>query len=169
MADPKKQCEIHSYSDGFFCERTNLNNYFEESQKKKILSESVLDITRMFDDRMKSFRKNILLAPQSPMCVQYYQDRTEFQNRGNSHIHGCLWSDFEKLEDQFPGVQKTFKKLKERKHLLPEDTVPLINLVKKTVTCTLKPEKLMEDFGYDLERATKIVKSKCEGYPVYIA
>ena len=96
------------------------------------------------------------------MCVQYYQDRTEFQNRGNSHIHGCLWSDFERLEDQFPGVKESFEKLKQRKHLSSDDTVPLINLVKKTVTCTLKPEKLMEDFGYDLERATKIVKSAKE-------
>ena len=38
----------------------------------------------------------------------------------------------------------------------------MINLAKKTITCTLNPEKLMEDFGYDYETALKIVKSAKE-------
>ena len=87
-ANKRKHCKIHLYPDGFVCERTNLNNYFEKKQKTELLAASVLDITRMFDDRLKSFRKNILRAPQCAMCIQYFQDKTEFQNRGFCHIHG---------------------------------------------------------------------------------
>ena len=86
--NPSKLCKIHLYPDDFVCERTNLNNYFEQKEKTELLAASVLDITRMFDDRLKSFRKNILRAPQCSMCIEYFQDKTEFQNRGFSHIHG---------------------------------------------------------------------------------
>ena len=75
---------------------------------------------------------------------------------------GSAWSNFERLEEKFPGIKKTFEKLKQRKHLDPEDTLPLIDLAKKSVTCTLSPQKLMEDFGYDYETALKIVKSAKE-------
>ena len=111
----------------------------------------------MFDDRLKSFRKNILMAAGSPMCVQYYQDKTEWQSRGSSHVHGCCWASFERLEELFPGVKKTYEKLKQKKHLFQEDIQPLINLIKKTVTCTLSVEKLIEDFGLDIDTAMKIV------------
>lgn len=83
------------------------------------------------------------------MCVQYYQDKNEFQARGNAHIHGCAWSDFDKLEGYFPGIKQTFEKLKQRQHLFPEDKYPLTDLIKKTVTCTLSAEKLMKNFDLD--------------------
>ena len=75
---PDKLCQIHKYEQDYSCERTNLSNYFEEKEKRELLAANILDITRMYDDRMKAFRKNILKAPQSDMCIQYFQDKTEF-------------------------------------------------------------------------------------------
>ena len=74
-------CPIHSYSDNFKCKRYNLST-FPHSEKIKLLSENVLDVSRNFNNRVKAFRKNILMASQSPLHVQYYQDRVEFQSRG---------------------------------------------------------------------------------------
>ena len=81
-------CLMHHYDDGFICKRYNLKD-FDESKKKKLLSENVLDITRNFDHRVKCFRKNIMYAPQSKLKLTDHQDRTEFQARGNAHIHGA--------------------------------------------------------------------------------
>ena len=78
------QCPIHNYRDGFVCKRKNLNTIPKE-KKNQLLSENVFDITQNFNNRVKSFRRNILMAPNSPLQIEYYQDRTEFQARGNGH------------------------------------------------------------------------------------
>jgi hypothetical protein len=67
--DPKYHCKYHSYED-------------DKADKNKLLDENVLDITRNFNHRLKSFRTNILMAPQSPMQIIHYKDRIEFQCRG---------------------------------------------------------------------------------------
>ena len=79
--DPEYHCKYHSYEDGWLCKRYNLSDY-DRKDKNKLLDENVLDITRNFNHRLKSFRKNILMAPQSPMQINHYQDRIEFQCRG---------------------------------------------------------------------------------------
>ena len=84
-ANSASDCSIHCYSDSFKCRRYNLST-FPDSEKRKHLSENVLDVSRNFNNRVKAFRKNILMASQSPLHVQYYQDRVEFQSRGNNFI-----------------------------------------------------------------------------------
>ena len=149
--DPKHECFMHSYSDGFSCKRYNLSN-FPVDERKKLLSENVLDITRIFDHRVKCFRRNIMYAPKSPLKIQDHQDRTEFQARGNAHIHGAAWSDFEKLEPVYPGLKMAFLKLKERQRLLDNDIIVLISFLQDTITCTLSAEEIMK-FGISKERA----------------
>ena len=78
--DPDYHCRYHSYEDGWMCKRYNLSDY--EQDKNKLLDENVLDITRNFNHRLKSFCRNILMAPQSPMQINHYQERIEFQCRG---------------------------------------------------------------------------------------
>ena len=80
--DSDNNCPIHSYSDNFKCRRYNLSQ-FPDKEKTKLLSENVLDVSRNFNNRVKAFRKNILMASQSPLHVQYYQGRVEFQSRGD--------------------------------------------------------------------------------------
>ena len=91
-SDYGENCQLHRYADGFVCKRYNLED-FDAGKKNLLLSENVLDITRNFDHRVKSFRKNIMYAPQSKLKIMDHQDRTEFQARGNAHIHGAAWSD----------------------------------------------------------------------------
>ena len=51
-------------------------------------------LTRIFDDRVKNFLKNILML----QGVAYYAYRIEFQMRGMSHLHGILWLKNEKTK-----------------------------------------------------------------------
>ena len=149
-------CLMHHYDDGFICKRYNLKD-FDESKRKKLLSENVLDITRNFDHRVKCFRKNIMYAPQSKLKLTDHQDRTEFQARGNAHIHGAAWSNFKDLEYLYPGLKMTFLKLKERKQLSCKDVKSLISFLQETITCTLSVERLMK-FGLSKKRAEFICK-----------
>ena len=150
------QCHIHKFDDGFMCKRYNLKD-FQQTEKNRLLEENVLDVTKNFNHRVSSFRKNMLMAPQSPLMVQYYQDRSEFQARGHGHIHGCAWSNFEKLEKIHSGLKNTFLKLKQNKVLDDLDKVCLIRFINQTVTCSLSISKIQK-FGLSRKRALRIIK-----------
>ena len=66
--------------------------------------------------------------------------------RGHPHIHGMAWSSMEELEQKFPGLQTTFKKLKERQLLTSTDITPLQQFVDSTITCTTNPAELKKIF-----------------------
>ena len=70
------KCKIHKT-----CSRKPLKEYLDKKDEHELQSEHVLDVTRNFDNRIRSFRKNILRATASPMKVRYYHDRVEFQAR----------------------------------------------------------------------------------------
>ena len=69
-------CKIHQN-----CRRKPLKAFLDKKTENILQTENVLDVTRNFDNRVKAFRKNILMARQSPMKVRYYHDRVEFQAR----------------------------------------------------------------------------------------
>ena len=54
--------------------------------KSELLSEYIFLVTRHFDERVKSFLKNILMAPRSnektEVPIDFYNYRVEFQLRG---------------------------------------------------------------------------------------
>ena len=51
-------------------------------------------ITRIFDERVKSFVRNILMGNgKNQVPLRYYSYRVEFQARGMPHIHGVAWID----------------------------------------------------------------------------
>ena len=52
------------------------------------------------------------------------------------------WSDHEKLEKKYPGLQKTFQKLKQRERLCHEDISPMQQFVDATITCTTNNDKI---------------------------
>ena len=60
----------------------------------ELLKKHYLLITRMFDDKIKSFIKNILMKHK----VAYYSYRIEFQARGMPHVHGVFWLPKEETE-----------------------------------------------------------------------
>ena len=150
-----EECHLHKFNDGFLCRRFNLAE-FPVDEKRKLLEENVLDVTRNFNRRVQSFRKNILMAHKSPLKIQFFQDRTEMQSRGFAHIHGCAWSDFKELEETHPGLKLSFMKLKQNKRLSNKDKKVLANFVNKTVTCSLSVKKIRK-FGISKKRAIKIL------------
>ena len=53
-----------------------------EYSQKKLLEDEVVIITRIFDNRVKAFIKNILLSKDNDRIpVEYYTYRVEFQAR----------------------------------------------------------------------------------------
>ena len=50
----------------------------------------------------------------SPMCVQYYNYRIEFQLRGAGHLHGVLWIDLDEIIKRI-SKKKGFEHFKELK------------------------------------------------------
>ena len=68
-------------------------NKMPESKSELLRGFSFL-ITRLFDARVKSFVKNILMAHgKDKINLAYYSYRVEFQARGMPHIHGVAWID----------------------------------------------------------------------------
>ena len=74
--EEKYHCKLHTN-----CCRKSLNVYLNNKDANNLQAENVLDVTRNFDSRVKSFRRNILMAEQSELKVRYYHDRVEFQAR----------------------------------------------------------------------------------------
>ena len=69
---------------------TFVNEKMSESKHKLFKDYSFL-ITRLFDARVKSFIKNILMGPgKDKISFKYYSYRVEFQARGMPHIHGTV-------------------------------------------------------------------------------
>ena len=75
-------------------------DYLKEKKlcKNKTLMNYIFLITRIFDDRVKSFLKNIVMnSGENEPKFRYYNYRIEFQARGLPHVHGVLWLDIEWL------------------------------------------------------------------------
>ena len=72
-------------------------NNMSESKNAILRGYSFL-ITRLFDARVKSFIKNILMANgKDKVNLAYYSYRVEFQARGMPHIHGVAWIEEDEL------------------------------------------------------------------------
>ena len=84
-------------------------------------------ITRIFDARVKSFIKNILLGHgQGQVNFSHYSYRVEFQARGMPHIHGVAWIDKEWLALEY-GITGNLVDQ-------PEKALPLVDSL---ITCEL--------------------------------
>lgn len=65
-----------------------VNNTMSQSMHE-LFQDYTFIITRLFDARVKSFTKNILMAGgNDKISFKYYSYRVEFQARGMPHIHG---------------------------------------------------------------------------------
>ena len=66
-------------------------NSMSES-KHELFKDYTFLITRLFDARVKSFVKNILMGSgKNKVPIAYFSYRVEFQARGMPHIHGVAW------------------------------------------------------------------------------
>ena len=75
----------------------SLKDYKAESRDQhKSYKEHFLLITRIFDNRVKAFISNILMANED---VEHYSYRIEFQVRGLPHLHGFFWLNESKIKN----------------------------------------------------------------------
>ena len=84
-----------------------------------LLKDHYVLITRMFDNRVKAFIKNILMKHQ----VKWYCYRIEFQVRGMPHVHGVFWL-YEEEKNKYEVDGKY-------------DKTTVIELIDKWVSCSL--------------------------------
>merc|ERR1711884_368409 len=70
-------------------------NGITPDSKNDLFKDYTLLITRLFDARVKSFIKNILMeGGKGKIPLKFYSYRVEFQARGMPHIHGKFISCF---------------------------------------------------------------------------
>ena len=89
--------------------------------KHKMYKDHFLLITRLFDNRVKTFISKILMANED---VENYSYRIEFQVRGLPHLHGVFWLKDSALEEYRNKETGEFIDAK-----LPE-------LIKKYISCS---------------------------------
>ena len=82
--------------------------------KYELLKECVVLVTRHFDERVKSFIKNILYGTGTDkVTISHHSYRVEFQARGMPHIHGVAWIDKQWLKKEF-GIEGPLAENKEK-------------------------------------------------------
>ena len=76
--DQDEEFKCNQHDD---CIRKSLNLFLGRKESNDLQADHVLEITRNFDSRVKSFRKNVLTNKNGPLMVASYHDRVEFQAR----------------------------------------------------------------------------------------
>lgn len=103
-----------------------VNDIMSEN-KHDLFKDYTFLITRLFDARVKSLMKNILMAGGADKIpFKYFSYRVEFQARGMPHIHGVAWITPSYLTQK--GINE---------HLCDIDEEKLITLVDSLVSCAL--------------------------------
>ena len=88
-----------------------------KGSKAQLIRDNVLTATRVFDKKVKTFIKTIVMGRDNPMHILLYTYRVEFQQRGAAHVHGVLWMNMTKLEKTIPGLTRSYSKLKHDREL----------------------------------------------------
>ena len=114
--------------------------------KYKLLKDQVVLITRMFDHRIKSFIKHILMGNGTELKFDHYSYRIEFQIRGLPHLHGVLWLQREFLDEHI-GKKVTLQESDKYPKIIDE-------IVNKLITCKI-PEIPDEDISEEADEEKK--------------
>merc|ERR1712218_529367 len=160
-------------------EEMDLEGYLEEcveESKNEIMKKNVQLLTRCFDQRVKSFVKNIIMGKSNPMKIILYSYRVEFQKRGHAHVHGCLWSDIDSMDKDIPNLKDAYANLRHNKPLTEEQVEALVTFTDMFVTCSLSKAKVgakaaqtakdLQSHGHT-QRCKKMVDSCWFGFPKF--
>ena len=90
----------------------------------ELIRTNVLTAVLNFNQRFTAFKKEVMFGANNPMNIEYFSSKIEFQMRGAGHIHGTIWCDLDKLDNEdeqdtnknreycFPGIKKIFGKIR---------------------------------------------------------
>ena len=144
-------------------------------QQHQLIMDNMVTTTRIFDQRLKAFIKNIVMGKDNPMNVLMYTYRVEFQRRGAPHAHGVIWMDMTKMERVIPGLTKSFDKLRlgtgikdpaatnispNFAKLLENDAKPLTKMIDMFTTCSLHPGTVGDDIVEIVQEVNKHCHTK---------
>ena len=82
-------------------EMMKMQDYLEQhvdSSLHEMIRTHVFIATRNYNNRVKSFIRDIMTDKNNPMHVKYWSTKVEFQGRGAGHNHGTIWVDIERME-----------------------------------------------------------------------
>ena len=119
-------------------------DFVEQMPKSKyeLMKDHIVLATRLFDRRVRSFVKNILMGPgEDKVEIEHYSYRVEFQARGMPHVHGVAWISQKYLEDKF-----------DIKGLLQDNEAEKVTKLIDTITTCKIPK--------DDEKFAKLVKAR---------
>jgi ATP-dependent DNA helicase PIF1 len=116
---------------------TPMEEYLTDHNLHEMVREEVLTITRSFDHRVHCFINHIVMGKNSPMKVQFYNYRVEFQLRGAGHIHGVLWLDMQAHEKEFANLRFIMTKLRLGECLTETEVLVVTAFVDKFISCSL--------------------------------
>ena len=85
--------EIHDGEEIILVNGQPIQQYVKDQNLHEMVRQNVPTVARNFNQRVRSMLKHIVMGKNSPMCVEFYNYRVEFQMRGAGHIHGILWTD----------------------------------------------------------------------------
>ena len=153
----KVEVKIKSKQDGRWILLEEFLASEADKSRHEFVRENVMSLTRMFNQRVKAFLREIVLAKDSPMPVYRYSYKVEFQNRGAPHVHGVLWLNLGKLEKQekFRGAKAAFIKLRKGTPLSPADREVVCRMVDEFTTVSLCPAEV----GADVVKKVKDVNT----------
>ena len=153
----KVEVKIKSKQDGRWMLLEEFLVSEADKSRHEFVRENVMSLTRMFNQRVKAFLREIVLAKDSPMPVYRYSYKVEFQNRGAPHVHGVLWLNLGKLEKQekFSGAKAAFIKLRKGTPLSPADREVVCRMVDEFTTVSLCPAEV----GADVVKKVKDVNT----------
>ena len=122
--------------------------------KYKLLKDKVIMITRMFDHRIRSFIKHILMGNGTDIKFDHYSYRIEFQGRGLPHLHGVLWLCRKFLNDLI-GEKVTLQGSREHQKIIDQ-------IVDKLITCKIPDVEDKEEIEqvYDISDEENEEKKK---------
>ena len=160
--------------------KTFLEEDIDESLHEMIRT-NVLTATRNFHHRVIAFRNEIIMGKNSPLHVKYISYRIEFQARGAAHIHGVLWLDLEKIENELDKDQtnkkmnlvSAFKKLRFEEQLTEEEKNSLVLFTDRFISCSLNPNLMTQEVidivkEVNIHRCTTKCQYQCKySFPKY--
>ena len=91
--------EADNFKDKVTIDGQDLNDYLQENEDMHdMIRQNLLNATLVFNHRVKMFVKNIIMNPDNPLTIKYYNYKVEFAMRGAAHIHGVLWVNWNHID-----------------------------------------------------------------------
>ena len=105
----------------------------------KITQQEVLKLVQIFDMRVKTLIKSIIMDRNSPFKANYYNYRVEFQARGHPHIHGVLFCDTKQIEDELnlKDLHDTLEKLRMTRTLSVTEKKLVASFIDNFTVCSM--------------------------------